>query len=341
MEVARPPLLLALILVCITVTRERSTPATRGAAFLLDSEAGLRNYGRSIAADGPRIASIDGGSEQLVLRIDRVDHETVTAEARIALGPSHMLAPVAMRGDTVVVHTVFSDRLRFFTRVRARGTNVQTLEVPDTCRDPVFHDVHLGDGVLVVESRAVWCVVERGYGRWSFTQTIPHEAGAAIRVSRGRILVLSAHGNVEQYERTSGGWRRTAAIEAPDGAGFASRFAASDRWLAVVARSLDSGDEQLCVYDLDAHGRLVASLEIPAGRRAQQLAVGASTLVITDDIGGFEWALTDQGWRAQDWLEGFSSPDLLPVTIGSVIWIGEPRLTGNPAPIRGFVPGGD
>lgn len=324
-DVVCPPFARALVVAIVLFAVQLAQPPL----VVLTSDAALPQYGISLAAEGQRIATIDGSSDQLVLRVDFLEGTRVRRESTVPLAAGFRIPAVALRGDTIVVH-LDTHELRFFQRKYGRWLPNLSVMLPAECRDVFFNDIHLGERVLVVESRDVWCVLEpSALGVWSISATLPHGDGERITVSRSRILI-STSTEVRQFERSSAGWHVTRTITPPRGTYYSLDFAASDRWLVIR-----DDDDRLHVHDLDANARLFDVLEMPGGRDAKQIAVRGQTLVTSDDIGGIAWKLTDR-WRVRAWLDIPSNAiGYHPVTLGGVIWIGTPLLDGG-GRIHGF-----
>jgi hypothetical protein len=316
----RAPLVVALLATVATLA------ITRFPAITVQSETGFRKFGLVIAADGPRLVAIDatigcvdGRSRcAVVLRIDRLRDGRVTVEGRFDLGEQVMIPAVAIRGETVVVHA--DNRLRFFGAVGGTWRETQALTLPAQCQDFYFQDVHLGERILVVESREVWCIYESIAGRWAKAPPLPHETGTEIALSHDRVMILDMTG-VTQYEHRQG-WRGRRVVER-EGDELFFGFATSDRWL-VVSRYPGG---LLHVYDLDDGARRVATLA-PTREGFSRFAVGATTIATVGDEAR-AWRFTAGRWIPAGWLEGATDhamKELHPVAIGDAIWIGDPSL---------------
>jgi hypothetical protein len=329
MEVARPPFVLAsLVTTAVILIASREPP--RRASMVLRSETRLQNFGAVIAADGPRLALVDRSADNgIIVRIERVEAGQISTEARISIPSAWRMPAVDIRGETLAVHTDSSE-LIMFRRVRERWLQTQLLKLPAECRDVVFRDVHLGDRVLVVESRNVFCVLEQlaPNAPWALSTTLPRQPSAAIAVSRARIVVTTTEGAV-QLERSRGGWRQTATFAVPHAS--VHHVAASERWLVL------SDSSELYVFDLDAAGRKSAVITATKGHDIRTIAVGATTLVAVDDPFGLEWTFAGS-WGAQTLLEGVGSKSgYHPIAIGDMIWIGAPELSdGHAGRVHGY-----
>lgn len=293
--------------------------------LVLHSEHRFPQFGVAMAASTDRVATIDGTADALILRIDRVAGRRVEPEARLSLGSSWKVPAIELRGDTAVVNLP-SGELRFYTARKGTWSLAQAVTLPARCTDSYFDAVHLGDDVLVVEARQMWCVFERAAKGWALGTTIPHEPSTAITTSRDRILIVGASQAI-QLERSSGHWKQTRTIAAPDDAQFDPAIAAGDRWLV-----LRDSEHRLRVYDLDAAGAQVAVVVPPGGREATWFAVGQHAIAASDDIGAIAWRFADRSWR---WLDEGLDGDYHPPVVADLIWIGDPAKAGGR--IHGFL----
>lgn len=327
MEVARPPILLALLATLVLALIPHERPA-RKASVVLRSETGLHNFGIAIAADGPRLAMVDRAANgHLVVRIERFEHG-VTAEARLDIGDAWKMPSIALRGDTLVVHTD-ANELLVFVRVRQRWVRTQSQQLPAECVDAFLDGAHLGDRVLVIESRNVFCVLEPlSAGTWGPAAKLERRPGDMVRVSRARIIVAGFAG-AAQLERTSAGWTKTATFRVPDASVFG--VATNDRWLV-----LRDNDRRLHVFDLDA-GTKSAVLTPSEGHEISSVAVGATTIVAADNTWGLEWRFSGT-WGEQELIDAvISRSGIHRIAIGDKIWIGVPELMdGPPGRIHGY-----
>jgi hypothetical protein len=323
--------LLALVAVTLAIVlmRGEEPRVQRSATVILRSETGYYFFGLAIAASGPRLAVIDRSADKdFILRIERVDGGRVTTEARLPLGSAWSLPAVAMYGETVAVYRAAESEILVYRRLQGRWARTQSVALTKECNHIGIYGVHMGDGVMAIESSPNICVLEQSAAqRWSLTATLPRALARYAEVSRKRIIVASGR-EAEQLERRGDEWIKTKSFDVADAI---LSTAVSDRWLV-----LGSGN-RLHVFDLDAGGRNTTVITPTRGHQLREVAVAATTLVAIDHEGmGLEWRFK-RAWGRQTSFKLEDSSDVHPTTIGDMIWIGTPQFEGEGAGrVHGF-----